>query len=139
MHPQQRTRTLDLVKLVLMILESCARRARSAFEGGRDEDSLSALGKVLQSAPQNYDAHLLMGRVYERRGDFERASNALKAALFWNPRLVAAHVLLGRIAVLKNDCATAEAESGKALQLDANDTSGRALKRLVDEKCKPNR
>ena len=25
---------------------------------------------------------LLMGRVYERKGDFERATNALKAALF---------------------------------------------------------
>jgi Flp pilus assembly protein TadD len=117
-------------------VEQLLQNARTAFDGGRDEDALSALGKVLQSAPQNYDAHLLMGRVYERRGDFERANNALKAAIFWNPRLVAAHVLIGRIAVLKKDCPTAEAEATRALQLDPNDTSAQALRRLVDEKCK---
>jgi Flp pilus assembly protein TadD len=75
--------------------------SRNAFQQGRNDDALVSLGKLLQIAPQNYDAHFLMGRVYERRGDFERATNALKAAIFWNPRLVAAHVLLGRIAVLK--------------------------------------
>jgi tetratricopeptide (TPR) repeat protein len=69
--------------------------ARSAFLAGRDADALEALGKMLQIAPQNYDAHFLMGRVYERKGDFDRATNALKAAVFWNPKLVPAHVLLG--------------------------------------------
>ncbi len=111
--------------------------ARNAFLAGRDEDALATLGKLLQSAPQNYDAHLLMGRVYERRGDFDRAMNALKAAVFWNPKLGPAHVLLGRIAVLKNDCASAQASAGKALQIDANDQDGQALKRLIEQKCKP--
>ena len=76
-----------------------------------------------------------MARVYERRGDFDRAVNALKAAVFWNPRLVPAHVLLGRIAVLKGDCATAESALNRGLSIDANDTSALALKRLVEEKC----
>ncbi|HKP12956.1 MAG TPA: tetratricopeptide repeat protein [Blastocatellia bacterium] len=111
--------------------------ARNAFQQGRNEDALANLSKLLQVAPQNFEAHLLMGRVYERRGDFERAANALKAALFWNPKLVAAHVLLGRIAVLKNDCASARAAGDKALQIDAGDPDAQALKRLVEEKCKP--
>jgi tetratricopeptide (TPR) repeat protein len=111
--------------------------SRNAFQQGRNEDALANLSKLLQVAPQNYEAHLLMGRVYERRGDFERATNALKAALFWNPKLVAAHVLLGRISVLKNDCAGARAAGDKALQIDANDPDAQALKRLLDEKCKP--
>ena len=110
--------------------------ARSAFLAGRDEDALATLGKLLQTAPQNYDAHLLMGRVYERRGDFDRAMNALKAAVFWNPKLGPAHVLLGRIAVLKNDCASAQASADKALQIDANDQDAQALKRLIEQKCK---
>ena len=110
--------------------------ARNAFQQGRNEDALANLSKLLQIAPQNFEAHLLMGRVYERRGDFERATNALKAAIFWNPKLVAAHVLLGRIAVLKNDCPNAQAAAGKALQIDANDPDAQALKRLIDEKCK---
>ena len=111
--------------------------ARNAFQQGRNEDALANLSKLLQVAPQNFEAHLLMGRVYERRGDFERATNALKAAIFWNPRLVAAHVLLGRISVLKNDCANAQTAASKALQLDANDPDAQALKRVIDEKCKP--
>lgn len=110
--------------------------ARNAFVAGRNEDALQALGKVLQVAPQNYEAHLLMGRVYERRGDFDRAANALKAALFWNPKLGPAHVLLGRIAVLKSDCASAQASAGKAIEIDPNDQDALALKRLIDQKCK---
>jgi tetratricopeptide (TPR) repeat protein/nucleotide-binding universal stress UspA family protein len=111
--------------------------ARSAFIAGRDADALEALGKMLQIAPQNYDAHFLMGRVYERKGDFDRATNALKAAVFWNPKLVPAHVLLGRIAVLKNDCPGANASDGRALELDPNDSDAQALKRLIELRCKP--
>lgn len=110
--------------------------ARNAFFAGRDEDALASLGRLLQVAPQNHEAHLLMGRLYERRGDFDRATNALKAAVFWNPRLTAAHVLLGRIAVLKSDCQAAQAALAKALQTDPNDQDAQALKRLVEEKCK---
>ncbi len=110
--------------------------ARDAFFSGRDEDALAALGRLLQAEPQNYEAHLLMGRVYERRGDFERAINALKAAVFWNPRLIPAHVLLGRIAVLKNDCAGAQKYLEKALQIDPSDQDAQALGRLVEQKCK---
>ena len=110
--------------------------ARNAFLAGRDSDALEALGKLLQVAPQNYDAHFMIGRVYERKGDFERAVNALKAAVFWNPKLVPAHVLLGRIAVLKNDCVSAQASADKALQIDANDQPAQALKRLIEQRCK---
>lgn len=117
-------------------VEQLFETARNAFLAGRDEDALATLGKLLQSAPQNYDAHLLMGRVYERRGDFARAMNALKAAVFWNPKLGPAHVLLGRIAALKNDCVSAEASASKALQIDPNDQDAQALKRLIDQKCK---
>ena len=109
--------------------------ARSAFLAGRDEEALSLLGRHLQTAPQSYEAHLLMGRVYERRGDFDRATNALKAAIFWNPRLVPAHVLLGRIAVLKKDCPAAQTSLDKALQIEPTDQDAQALKRLIADRC----
>jgi len=111
--------------------------SRAAFMAGRDAEALGTLGKLLQMSPQNYEAHLLMGRLYERQGDFDRAGNALKAAVFWNPKLVPAHVLLGRIAVLRNDCASAQSSASKALQIDPNDQDGQALKRLIEQKCKP--
>jgi tetratricopeptide (TPR) repeat protein/nucleotide-binding universal stress UspA family protein len=110
--------------------------ARSAFFAGRDEESLAAIGKLLQVAPQSHEAHLLMGRVYERKGDFARAENALKAALFWNPKLVAAHVLIGRIAILKGDCAAAQGAATKAAQVDPGDQDAQALARLIEQKCK---
>lgn len=109
--------------------------ARTAFFAGRDQESLNALGKLLQTSPQNHEAHLLMGRLFERRGDFERAANSLRAAVFWNPKLVAAHVLIGRIAVLKSDCAAAAASLNRALQVDSTNQDAQALKRLVDQKC----
>jgi tetratricopeptide (TPR) repeat protein len=120
-----------LTPQVDQLLES----ARNAFHSGRNEDALASLGKLLQQAPQNHEAHLLMGRIYERRGDFDRATNALKAAIFWNPRLAGAHVLLGRIAVLKNDCAAAQSASAKALQIAPDDQDAQALKRLIEQKC----
>jgi len=110
--------------------------ARNAFFAGRDEEALAIVGRILRTAPQNYDAHLLMGRVYERRGDFDRAINALKASVFWNPKLTAAHVLLGRIYVLKNDCDSAQKSLDRALQSDPADQDAQALKRLIAEKCK---
>ncbi|HUK90558.1 MAG TPA: tetratricopeptide repeat protein, partial [Blastocatellia bacterium] len=113
--------------------------ARTAFADGRDEEALGTLGKALQAAPQNYEAHLLMGKIYERRGDTDRATNSLKAALFWNPNLAQAQVLLGRIALLRNDCQGAESWDAKALQTDQNDQDALALRRLIEQKCKPAR
>jgi len=109
--------------------------ARASFGAGRDEEALATLGKLLQTEPQSFDAHLMMGRIYERRGDTDRAINSLKAALFWNPKLTPAMVLLGRIAVLKNDCARAASWSERALQINANDEEATALKRVLDQKC----
>jgi tetratricopeptide (TPR) repeat protein len=109
--------------------------ARNAFHAGRDDEALAALGKLLQTAPQSHEAHLLMGRLYERRGDFDRATNSLKAAIFWNPKLIQAHTLLGRIAVLKNDCKAAESSLNRAQQADPNHQDTLALKRLVEQKC----
>jgi tetratricopeptide (TPR) repeat protein/TolB-like protein len=113
-------------------------KARAAFFAGRDEEALTLSQNLLQIAPQNHEAHLLMARVYERRGDFDRSMNALKAALFWNPRLAPAHILAGRIYVLKNDCANANSALTKALQIAPTDQDALALKRLVEQKCPKN-
>lgn len=110
--------------------------AKSAFSAGRDEEALAALGKILQAAPQNYEAHLLMGQIFERRGDTERATNELKASLFWNPRLIEAQILLGRIALLRNDCQSAQNAADEAQKIDSGNQEVQALKKLIDQKCK---
>ncbi len=113
-------------------------KARTAFFNGRDEEAMAAAQKLLEIAPQSHDAHLLIARVLERRGDFDRAMNALKSALFWNNRLAPAHVLSGRISVLKNDCTAAQSSAAKALQIAPTDQDALALQRLIEQKCGKN-
>jgi tetratricopeptide (TPR) repeat protein len=110
-------------------------RARNAFAANNDRQALDELGRVLQVNPDNAEAHLLRGRIYERGGDYTRAVEALKAATFWDPKSVTAYVALGRIYVFKNDCANAQASMRKAISLDATSAEALALKRTVDQKC----
>lgn len=110
-------------------------RAREFYQAGRDREALDELGRVLQSNPDNAEAHLLRGRAFERMGDYDRSIEALKAATFWDPKSVAGYVLLGRIYVFRNDCASAQAAVRKALQLDPSQSDVQALKRTIDGKC----
>ncbi|MCA1616215.1 MAG: tetratricopeptide repeat protein, partial [Acidobacteria bacterium] len=75
---------------------------------------------------------LYVGRVYQRRGDLQRAVASLKAALFWDAKLVAAHVLLGRIFLEKGDRAQAMTHARTAIELAPNDQEAIALYRQVE-------
>lgn len=110
-------------------------RARASFQAGRDREAQDELGRVLQVNPDNAEAHLLRGRLFERMGDYDRAIEALKAATFWDPKSVPGYVLLGRIYVFKNDCSNAQSSLRKALQLEPSSADVQALKRTVDSKC----
>lgn len=114
-------------------VEAWMTKAQSAFLGNNDEEALTVLAQVLQVAPDNSDAHLLMGRVNERRSDFPAAINALRAAVFWNPKLVAAHVLLGRIYLGQGDRKRAESHLKLALDANPQDREALALQRLLQE------
>jgi tetratricopeptide (TPR) repeat protein len=109
--------------------------ARDLFAANRDREALDDLGRVLQVNPDNAEAHLLRGRIYERSGDYDRAIEALKAASFWDPKSVAAYVTLGRIYVFKNNCPNAQATMKKAIQIDPTSQEVLALKRTVEQKC----
>jgi tetratricopeptide (TPR) repeat protein len=115
--------------------EDAMAAARTLFDEGRDREALDQLGRVLQLTPDNAEAHLLRGRIFERSAEYERAIEALKAATFWNPKSLVAYVTLGRIYVFRNDCANADAAMRKALQLDPASADALALKRSVDAKC----
>jgi tetratricopeptide (TPR) repeat protein len=112
------------------------RRARELFQANRDREALDELGALLQVTPDNHEAHLLRGRIFERRGEYDRAVEALKAAVFWNPKLLEAYVTLGRIYVFRQNCVEAQAASTRALQIDASNNEALALRRLVEQKCK---
>ncbi len=117
-------------------IETLLAKAQGFFIAGRDKEAIASLNEILKTAPDNSEAHLLMGRLQERSGNIEGAVNSLKAAIFWNPKLVPAHVLLGRIYFQKNDLAQTKSHLKQALILSPQDRDALALQRLVEPENK---
>jgi len=115
--------------------EDAFAKAKDLFIKNQDNDALRELGKVLQIAPDSADAHLLIGRIYERRGDYANAINALKAAAFWNPKMTSAYVLLGRIYSALKNCTEARNYLHKALETNPKDSEALALSRTLPTIC----
>ena len=107
-------------------------KARKLYVAGLDDEVLPELNRVLMIEPMNAEAHLYIGRVYQRRGDLVRAISSLKTSLFWDAKLVAAHVLLGRIFLEKGDRAQAMTHARTAIELAPNDQEAIALYRQVE-------
>jgi tetratricopeptide (TPR) repeat protein len=79
----------------------------------------------------------MLGRIYQRRGDLQRAVASLKTALFWSEqKLIDAHILLGRIFLERGDRAQALTHARDAIQLDPNNQEAIALQRQVETGAK---
>ena len=107
-------------------------KAKKLYAAGQDDEVLPELNRVLMIEPMNAEAHLYIGRVYQRRGDLVRAISSLKTALFWDAKLIDAHVLLGRIFLERGDRAQALTHARTAIQLDPNNQDALALHRQVE-------
>ncbi len=108
-------------------------KAKELYQAGNDDDSLSELNRTLMVEPMNADAHLMIGRIYQRRGDLQRSVSSLKTALFWSDqKLIDAHILLGRIFLEKGDRAQALTHARAAIQLDPNNQEAIALQRQIE-------
>jgi len=117
-------------------IETLLAKAQGFFIAGRDQEAISSLNEVFKLASDNADAHLLMGRLQERRANIDGAITSLKAAIFWNPKLIAGHILLGRIYFQKNELVQARNYLRQALALNPEDRDALALKRLIDSENK---
>jgi tetratricopeptide (TPR) repeat protein/TolB-like protein len=112
-------------------------KAKELYQAGNDDDALSELNRALMIEPMNAEAHLMIGRIYQRRGDLQRAVSSLKTALFWSDqKLIDAHILLGRIFFESGDRAQALAHARAAIQLDPNNQEAIALQRQVETGAK---
>ncbi|MFL6207523.1 MAG: tetratricopeptide repeat protein [Pyrinomonadaceae bacterium] len=108
-------------------------KAKELYQAGNDDDALSELNRALMVEPMNAEAHLMIGRIYQRRGDLQRAVSSLKTALFWSDqKLIDAHILLGRIFLERGDRAQAMTHARAAIQLDPNNQEAIALQRQVE-------
>jgi Tfp pilus assembly protein PilF len=66
-----------------------------------------------------------------QRNDQEAAIAALKTALFWDSKLIDAHILLGRIFLARGDIPQAKKYVASALALDPNNAEAQSLQRQI--------
>lgn len=113
--------------------EDLLAKARELYTAGRDDDALTELRNIVRIEPNNAEAYLLTGRIYQRRGELVAAINQLKTAIFWDTerKLVDAHILLGRIFLERGDQQQARAYAQSAMQLDPNNPEAIALQRQL--------
>jgi tetratricopeptide (TPR) repeat protein len=106
-------------------------KIRDLYEQGRDDEAMTELRKLLIVEPTNPEAFLMSGRINQRRGDQESAIAALKTAIFWDSKLIDAHILLGRIFLERGDLGEARKYAASATNIDPNNQEALALQRQV--------
>jgi tetratricopeptide (TPR) repeat protein len=108
-------------------------KIRDLYQQGRDDEALAEIRKLLIIEPTNAEAFLLSGRIKMRRGDPETAIAALKTAIFWDPppKMIDAHILLGKIFLERGDIGEARKYATSAINIDANNQEAMALQRQV--------
>ena len=109
-------------------------QARALYKTGSDDEAITILSKILVSEPMNAETYLLIGNIVLRRGDLDQAAANFKTALFWNSRLIDAHIALGKIFLSKRDCLQAKNYLASALAVDAENQDAEGLQRQV-ERC----
>lgn len=109
-------------------------KANSLFEEGKDDEAIIIARRMLISEPMKAETYLLIGKIFQRKGDTEQSITNLKSAIFWNNKLVDAHVLLGRIYIQKRECQQAQTYLNSAKAVDPDNTATKSLERQV-ERC----
>lgn len=108
-------------------------KIRDLYQQGRDDEALAEIRKLLIVEPTNAEAFLLSGQINQRRGEQEAAIAALKTAIFWEPppKMIDAHILLGRIFLQRGDLGEARKYSVSAITIDSSNQEAIALQRQV--------
>lgn len=109
-------------------------QARALYKNGGDDDAMAILRRVLASEPMSAEAYFILGNIHLRRGDLEQAASSFKTTLFWDNKLVMAHVNLGKIYLQKKECQQAETYAKSALAVEAENADALGLQRQV-ERC----
>lgn len=107
-------------------------RARQLLAEKNDDGALTELQKVLSNDPTLAEAHYLRAQILQRRNDLEAALSAFSAAVYWNPRLVVAHIALGRLYLAQGDRARALTHDKTALDLEPQNQEALALKKQIE-------
>jgi len=80
------------------------------------------------------ESYLLLGKIHLRHGDTDQATSSFKTAIFWDNRLIDAHVSLGKIFLEKGDCLQAKTYAASAAEINSESQDVAALQRQA-ERC----
>ena len=129
---RQRSSTTNLppaqTRLALQSLEI----ARRLVAEKNDDGATVELQKALSNDPTLAEAHFLRAQILQRRNDLEAALSAYSASVYWNPRMLAAHLALSRLYLARGDRARAETHSKTALDLDPQNQEALLLKKQIE-------
>jgi tetratricopeptide (TPR) repeat protein/TolB-like protein len=107
-------------------------RARQLILENNDAEASNLLQRVLQVERTNAEAYFLRGIIFYRRNETENAVNALRTAVSYNPRLIEAHIALGRLYLARGERALALAHARQAVEIDPQNRDAVALKQQVE-------
>ncbi len=85
------------------------------------------LRRVLASEPMSAESYLILGKIHLRRGDTDQAVSSFKTAIFWDNRLMDAHVALGKIYLEKGDCLQVKNYAASASEIDSREPGRRRI------------
>ena len=126
-----RRREIDAVKE--NTAQELLNKIHGLYDKGQDDEALVEIQKLFVIEPTNGDAFLMRGRIKQRQGEQEAAIAALKTAIFWDPppKMIDAHILLGRIFLERGDLGEARKYAASAMNIDSNNQEAMALQRQV--------
>jgi tetratricopeptide (TPR) repeat protein len=107
-------------------------RARQLIMQNNDAEAMNEIQRVITAETTNAEAHYLRAVVLSRRGETEGAISALQSAVSWNPKLIEAHISLGRLHLARGNRAMALSHSRQALEIDPQNRDAIALKQLIE-------
>jgi cytochrome c-type biogenesis protein CcmH/NrfG len=93
---------------------------------------MTILRRVLASEPMSAESYLILGKIHLRRGDLDQAVSSFKTAIFWDNRLIDAHINLGKIFLERGDCLLVKNYAASAIELDGENQDAVALQRQAD-------
>lgn len=107
-------------------------RIRQLIASNKDAEAMTELQQLLAVDTANADGYFLRGIIYSHRNETENALKSFHAAVSWNPRLIEAHIMLGRIYLSRNDRARALAHCKQALDIDPQNRDAVSLKQQIE-------
>lgn len=112
--------------------EKLLEKARAEFKGGKDEEAIATVRRILASEPMNAESYLILGKIHLRRGDRDQAASALKTAIFWDNKLIDAYIALARIELERRECLQVKTYVAQAVEIDPDNPEVVALQRQAD-------